>query len=78
MSINTANEHQITLDELHLSIREYNVLKRMGIVTVDDLMKYSYSDLIARLRFRVGGLPHAFLDRINKKLQTVGLELRDN
>ncbi|HAN46981.1 MAG TPA: DNA-directed RNA polymerase subunit alpha, partial [Cyanobacteria bacterium UBA8156] len=41
------NEHeQIPIEELHLSVRAYNCLKRAQINTIADLLGYSQEDLL--------------------------------
>eukprot|EP00871_Galdieria_phlegrea_P004012 jgi/Galph1/4611/GphlegSOOS_G3248.1 len=38
--------HQVPIEELHLSVRAYNCLKRANIVSVADLLDYSEEDLL--------------------------------
>lgn len=59
-----------TLEDLDLSLRTYNVLKRAGINTVSDLM---YTD-ISEIRRRIGlGLNRKCFDEILLKLKELGV-----
>lgn len=39
------SSREILIEELHLSVRAYNCLKRVNISTIDDLMQYSIKEL---------------------------------
>lgn len=61
----------LTVDELDLSVRSYNCLKRAGIMTVGDLVKYSEGDIM-----NVRNFGRKSLDEIIDKLTEYGLALR--
>lgn len=61
----------LTVDELDLSVRSYNCLKRAGIMTVGDLVKYSEADIM-----NVRNFGKKSLDEIKDKLSEYGLALR--
>jgi len=71
------NKQQLDLDkaieDLDLSMRSYNCLKRAGIFTVDALTKKSRDDMA-----KVRNLGQKSLDEIVKKLEEMGLSLRNN
>ena len=50
----------------------------MGIVSVDDLKKHSFADLVSYFRHRGQLPPHKALESINQKLQAIGLQLKDD
>jgi DNA-directed RNA polymerase subunit alpha len=60
-----------TIEELELSVRSYNCLKRANIQTMGDLVRYSEEDLMNVRNFGAKSL-----DEINDKLKTLGLSLR--
>lgn len=72
---NSAERNDIakTIEDLDLSVRAYNVLKRAGINTVEDLV---YADL-SEVRGRIG-LNRKVLDEILLKLEESGLQLQEN
>lgn len=61
----------ITIEELVLSVRSFNCLKRAGIDTVGDLVQRSVEDLI-----RVRNMGKKNIDEIISKLAELGLTLR--
>ena len=61
------------IEDLELSIRSYNCLKRASIHTVEDLIKKTEDDMI-----KVRNLGRKSLDEIIKKLDDLGLSLRKN
>ncbi len=61
----------ISIDELELSVRSFNCLKRANINTVDELCSKSYEDMI-----KVRNLGRKSLEEILNKLKDLGLELR--
>ena len=63
----------MNIDELELSVRSYNCLKRAGINTVADLTKKSESDLA-----KVKNLGKRSLEEVIAKLQSFGLSLRND
>ena len=59
------------VEDMELSIRSLNCLKRAGIHTVADLIKKTEEDML-----KVRNLGHKSLDEIINKLQSYGLSLR--
>ena len=62
---------EMTIEELDLSVRSYNCLKRAGINTVEDLTNKSEEDMM-----KVRNLGRKSLDEVINKLQGLGLVLR--
>lgn len=60
-----------TIEELELSVRSYNCLKRANIQTVGEMIKYSEHDIM-----NVRNFGKKSLDEINEKLAALGLSLR--
>jgi DNA-directed RNA polymerase subunit alpha len=63
---------EMTIEELDLSVRSFNCLKRAGINTVEDLSGKSESDMM-----KVRNLGRKSLEEVINKLQTMGLTLRE-
>ncbi|MCL2004051.1 MAG: DNA-directed RNA polymerase subunit alpha [Oscillospiraceae bacterium] len=63
---------EMTIEELDLSVRSFNCLKRAGINTVEDLVAKSEGDMM-----KVRNLGRKSLEEVINKLQTMGLGLRD-
>ena len=63
---------QTSIDDLELSVRSYNCLKRAGIDTVGDLAARSHTDLQ-----KVRNLGLKSLVEIEEKLRGLGLKLKD-
>ena len=63
----------MTIEDIDLSVRGYNCLKRAGINTVADLTKKSESDLA-----KVKNLGKRSLEEVAAKLQSFGLSLRND
>jgi DNA-directed RNA polymerase subunit alpha len=61
----------MTIEELDLSVRSFNCLKRAGIDTVEDLINRTEEDMI-----KVKNLGKKSLEEVIFKLQSLGLELR--
>ena len=61
---------ETTVEELDLSVRSYNCLKRAGIDTVEELVEYSEADLL-----KVRNLGKKSLEEIVEKLGELDLEL---
>lgn len=61
----------MTIEELELSVRSYNCLKRANIQTVGELVKYTEEDIM-----NVRNFGKKSLDEIVDKLKTLGLALR--
>ncbi|MBE5758255.1 MAG: DNA-directed RNA polymerase subunit alpha [Clostridiales bacterium] len=64
---------EMTIEDIDLSVRSYNCLKRAGINTVADLTKKSESDLA-----KVKNLGKRSLEEVAAKLQSFGLSLRND
>ena len=65
-----AAEAQIPLEELNLSVRAYNCLKRAQVNSVSDLMGFSYEDLLEIKNF---GSKSA--DEVIEALERIGITL---
>ena len=65
-----SDELNKSIDELELSVRSYNCLKRAGINTVEDLCAKSMDDLM-----KVRNMGRKSLDEILNKLEGMGLHL---
>src|SRR5947209_2509570 len=66
------SDYQITIEELNLSVRSYNCLKREGINTVGDLVQKSESELMDIRNFG-----QKSIDEVKLKLVELGLGLRE-
>jgi len=64
---------EMTIEELDLSVRSFNCLKRAGINTVEDLINKSEEDMI-----KVRNLGRKSLDEVTNKLQNLGFSLRSD
>ena len=60
----------MTIEELDLSVRSFNCLKRAGINTVADLIGKTQEDMM-----KVRNLGHKSLEEVINKLDTMGLAL---
>ena len=61
---------EMSIDELELSVRSYNCLKRAGINTVEELMNKTSEDMM-----KVRNLGRKSLDEVLAKLKELGLQL---
>ena len=61
---------EMTIEELDLSVRSYNCLKRAGINTVEDLINKSEDDMM-----KVRNLGRKSLEEVIQKLEALGLSL---
>ncbi|MBE5749695.1 MAG: DNA-directed RNA polymerase subunit alpha [Clostridiales bacterium] len=61
-----------TIEEMDLSVRSYNCLKRANIHTVEDLTKKTEDDML-----KVRNLGKKSLDEVILKLESYGLKLKD-
>ena len=70
---NTGSEKvlQMTIEELDLSVRSFNCLKRAGINTVEDLINKTEEDMM-----RVRNLGRKSLEEVVEKLESLGYKLR--
>jgi len=64
---------EMTIEELDLSVRSYNCLKRAGINTVEDLINRTEEDMM-----KVRNLGRKSLEEVLQKLNGLGLSLKKN
>ena len=73
----STDEHEkvleMTIDELELSVRSYNCLKRAGINTVEELCNKTPDDIM-----KVRNLGRKSLEEVLAKLKELGLQLSPN
>ena len=62
---------ELPIEEMDLSVRSYNCLKRAGINTVEDLTKKTRGDML-----KVKNLGIKSIDEVIAKLESYGLSLR--
>ena len=62
---------EMNIDELELSVRSYNCLKRAGINTVEELINRSSDDMM-----KVRNLGRKSLEEVLNKLKELGLSLK--
>ena len=62
---------EMTIEELDLSVRSFNCLKRAGIDTVEDLANRTEEDMI-----KVRNLGKKSLEEVIQKLHSLGLDLK--
>ena len=62
---------EMTIEELELSVRSFNCLKRAGIDTVEDLIERTEDDMM-----KVRNLGRKSLEEVIQKLNTLGLSLK--
>ncbi len=70
---NTVGILDMTIEELELSVRSFNCLKRAGINTVAELTQKSEDDMM-----KVRNLGKKSLDEVKNKLEELGLSLRES
>lgn len=68
-----AKTMEMTIEDLELSVRSYNCLKRAGINTVAELVQKTEEDMM-----KVRNLGRKSLDEVKKKLAELGLSLAEN
>ena len=61
----------MTIEELDLSVRSYNCLKRAGVNNVEDLAAKTEEDMM-----RVRNLGRKSLEEVLQKMASLGLSLR--
>jgi len=66
------SDYAITVEELNLSVRSYNCLKREGINTVGDLVQKNEAELMDIRNFG-----QKSIDEVKAKLEELGLSLRE-
>lgn len=64
---------EMTIEELDLSVRAYNCLKRAGINSVSELVQKNQEDMM-----KVRNLGRKSLEEVEQKLEALGLSLRPN
>lgn len=64
---------EMNIEDMDLSVRSYNCLKRAGIHTVEDLTRKSEDDML-----KVRNLGRKSLDEVIGKLRSYGLDLKSN
>ncbi|EGG90969.1 DNA-directed RNA polymerase subunit alpha [Lachnospiraceae oral taxon 107 str. F0167] len=64
---------EMNIDELELSVRSYNCLKRAGINTVEELCSRTSDDMM-----KVRNLGRKSLEEVLQKLEELGLRLRES
>ena len=62
---------ELPIEEMDLSVRSYNCLKRAGLNTIQDLLKKSKSDM-----FKVRNLGAKSVEEVINKLESYGFTLR--
>ena len=62
---------ELPIEEMDLSVRSYNCLKRAGVNTIEDLIKKSRNDML-----KVKNLGIKSIDEVIQKLESYGLSLR--
>ena len=62
---------EMTIEELDLSVRAYNCLKRAGINSVAELVQKNEDDMM-----KVRNLGRKSLEEVQQKLEGLGLSLR--
>jgi len=70
---NISKTLEMSIEELDLSVRSYNCLKRAGINTVAELVQKTEADMM-----KVRNLGRKSLDEVKKKLAELGLSLAEN
>ena len=64
---------EMQIEELDLSVRSYNCLKRAGINTVEDLTNRTEEDMM-----KVRNLGKKSLEEVSKKLEAMGFSFANN
>jgi len=64
---------EMTIEELDLSVRSYNCLKRAGINTVEELIRRTEEDMM-----KVRNLGKKSLQEVKEKLAALNLSLRSS
>ena len=62
---------EMTIEELDMSVRSFNCLKRAGIDTVEDLTKRTEEDMI-----KVRNIGKKSLEEVIQKLHSLGLDIK--
>ena len=67
-----AKIYEMVIEDLDLSVRSYNCLRRAGINTVKDLIERTEDDML-----KVRNLGKKSLEEVMKKIEDLGLKLKD-
>lgn len=67
-----AKIYEMVIEDLDLSVRSYNCLRRAGINTVKDLIEKTEDDML-----KVRNLGKKSLEEVMKKIEDLGLKLKD-
>jgi len=68
----TARVLEMSIEDLELTVRSFNCLKRAGISTVQDLANKTESDMM-----KVRNLGKKSLDEVTNKLHSLGLDFAE-
>ena len=63
----------MSIEDMDLSVRSYNCLKRAGIHTIEDLTKKAEDDML-----KVRNLGRKSLDEVIAKLRSYGFDFKDS
>ena len=66
-------KEETTIEDLDLSVRSYNCLKRWGIHTLKDLTSMTRDDMM-----KVRNLGRKSLKEVESKLKEIGLSFKEN
>lgn len=64
---------EMSIEELELSVRSFNCLKRVGISTVEDLTNKTEAEML-----KVRNLGKKSFDEVTNKLRSLGLDFKEN
>lgn len=64
--------HNLTIEELGLSVRAYSCLKRAGVDSVDDIIRYTEEDLCT-----IRNLGWCAFTEIKSKINSLGLDFKE-
>ena len=64
---------EMSIEDMDLSVRSYNCLKRANIHTIEDLTKKSEDDML-----KVRNLGRKSLDEVISKLRSYGFDFKDS
>ncbi|MBR0137117.1 MAG: DNA-directed RNA polymerase subunit alpha, partial [Erysipelotrichaceae bacterium] len=72
-AVNTVGKNNMLIEDLDLSVRSYNCLKRAGIQTVEELTQKTEDEMM-----RVRNLGKKSLKEIKEKITQLGLSFRNS
>ena len=73
LDVETNPEMAVPIEDLNLTQRSYNCLKREGIHTIGELVSHTEQDLLDIRNFGMKSI-----DEVKEKLQTLGLSLKSS